>query len=107
MEMAIDFCHGFSLKDLNYPETFSLLFYANVWEIADLKNLLEGRLIDKMGPSNVVNIANAALAGNCGYFQSTCKEYIIRYLKTGKIVRSYASLSEKLCKEIVELLKGD
>ena len=34
---AFKFCHGEQLKELNNKDAFSLLFFSDAWEIAELK----------------------------------------------------------------------
>uniref|UniRef100_A0AC35GHJ7 BTB domain-containing protein n=1 Tax=Panagrolaimus sp. PS1159 TaxID=55785 RepID=A0AC35GHJ7_9BILA len=54
LEMAIDFCHGKSFTECSNNDMASLLLFADIWEIVDLKKFIEEQMIQQMTPENVV-----------------------------------------------------
>uniref|UniRef100_A0A914PLJ6 BTB domain-containing protein n=1 Tax=Panagrolaimus davidi TaxID=227884 RepID=A0A914PLJ6_9BILA len=89
LELAISFCHGKTLKDLNNKDLFSLIFFADAWEIPELKEALEEQMMKKLKPYNVVIHANAAQLSNSEVVKNACKEMMLAQMNNGEAVRNF------------------
>uniref|UniRef100_A0AC34FKB9 BTB domain-containing protein n=1 Tax=Panagrolaimus sp. ES5 TaxID=591445 RepID=A0AC34FKB9_9BILA len=100
LEAAFNFCHGLPLKDMNNRECFSLLFFAETFEIPELKNILEELLLEKIALTNACDIANAAVMSKAEKLKNYCKKYVIENIRNNSTLRNYNILEGLLLEKI-------
>uniref|UniRef100_A0AC35FCC9 BTB domain-containing protein n=1 Tax=Panagrolaimus sp. PS1159 TaxID=55785 RepID=A0AC35FCC9_9BILA len=87
LELAFSFCHGKPLKDLTNDDLFSLNFFADCWEIPELKKALEEQqMITKLKPYNGVIHAYAAQLSNTEAVKTACENMMLEQMTNGGAV---------------------
>uniref|UniRef100_A0A914YJR8 BTB domain-containing protein n=1 Tax=Panagrolaimus superbus TaxID=310955 RepID=A0A914YJR8_9BILA len=78
VEKAVKLCYHRSLvSDISIDESFSLLEFADKYNMANIQDNLEEYLGDKITVSNVCDIVNRAAAVNASNLQNRCLDFVV------------------------------
>uniref|UniRef100_A0AC34FZE7 BTB domain-containing protein n=1 Tax=Panagrolaimus sp. ES5 TaxID=591445 RepID=A0AC34FZE7_9BILA len=104
VKAAVAFCYDQDISEFmdDLTNTCSLFQFANKYDIADLKDILERHLVTELTPENVCEITNAALITNSPKLQDFCLRSLLIFMRQAIPVNDISSLDKNFAKELLE-----
>uniref|UniRef100_A0A914P3D8 BTB domain-containing protein n=1 Tax=Panagrolaimus davidi TaxID=227884 RepID=A0A914P3D8_9BILA len=102
VENGINFCYGFPesvYSDIN--ELTEVLKFSSKYEINDLKNEIEFKLIPQISNENICKISNAAIESKAETLKAVCQSKLIQFVKKATIVKEMKNLDCNFAKEVL------
>uniref|UniRef100_A0AC34GSQ4 BTB domain-containing protein n=1 Tax=Panagrolaimus sp. ES5 TaxID=591445 RepID=A0AC34GSQ4_9BILA len=101
VEKAIKLCYGFKLlSDLSNDECFSLLKFADKYNMMIIQDIIESFLCAKISVSNVCEFANSSIETNSLKLQNQCMNFLVNCLYAKQVVSNMELLDRDFQRNI-------
>uniref|UniRef100_A0A914PFZ2 BTB domain-containing protein n=1 Tax=Panagrolaimus davidi TaxID=227884 RepID=A0A914PFZ2_9BILA len=103
VEKGINFCYGFPEGiSSDIDELIGTLKFSNKYEIYDLKNEIEFKVIKLISKENICKISNAAIEFNAENLKAVCQSKLTKYVKDNdaSVMNEIENLDKNFSKKV-------